>query len=76
MKPNHHWAIHFSEQLRDFGPVHGFWTFLAERLNKTLKNYNSNNHCGGELEASMMRAFDREVQIKAIVSLALFVCIG
>lgn len=67
MKPNHHWAVHLGDQLRDFGPVNGFWTFLSERLNKTLKNYNSNNHQQGQLEASMLRAFDRDVQIRAIV---------
>ena len=31
MKPNHHWALHLPDQLRDFGPVYGFWTFLGER---------------------------------------------
>lgn len=70
MKPNHHWAVHFSEQLRNFGPVHGFWTFLYERLNKTLKNTNSNSWKGGQLEISMMRAFQLQVHIRNMVSLA------
>ncbi len=34
MKPNHHYATHTAECVRDFGPLHGFWTFLFERLNK------------------------------------------
>lgn len=43
MKPNFHWAVHLEEQIRDFGPVYNFWTFLSERLNKLLKSSNSNN---------------------------------
>ncbi|KAJ7598689.1 hypothetical protein C8J56DRAFT_708797, partial [Mycena floridula] len=44
MKPNHHWVIHLPPQIRDYGPVYNFWAFLTERLNKILKNMNSNNH--------------------------------
>ncbi|KAJ7258646.1 hypothetical protein C8J57DRAFT_1073653 [Mycena rebaudengoi] len=59
MKPNHHWAVHVPDQLVDFGPVYNFWAFLTERLNKLLKNLNSNNWTGGALEVSMMREFHR-----------------
>ncbi|KAG1875919.1 hypothetical protein C8R48DRAFT_669170 [Suillus tomentosus] len=34
VKPSHHWGTHIFEQLEDYGPVYGFWTFLFERLNK------------------------------------------
>jgi hypothetical protein len=71
MKPNHHYSVHLPEQLRDFGPVYEFWTFLTERLNKILKSYNSNSWGGGHLEVSMMRHFDREVRVQNLVSLLL-----
>jgi hypothetical protein len=67
MKPNHHWAVHTADQIRDFGPMHDFWTFLTERLNKILKNVNNNNWGGGRLEISMMRAFGRDSQFETMV---------
>lgn len=67
MKPNHHWCVHLPQQLHDLVPVYGFWTFLGERLNKSLKNFNSNSHRGGEMEASMMREFGRNVYIQCMV---------
>ncbi|KAG2066534.1 hypothetical protein BDR04DRAFT_1121077 [Suillus decipiens] len=35
LKPNHHFSTHVSACARNFGPLHDFWTFLFERLNKT-----------------------------------------
>ncbi|KAJ2911765.1 hypothetical protein MD484_g8649, partial [Candolleomyces efflorescens] len=61
IRPNHHYAIHTPECVRDFGPLHGFWTFLFERLNKVLKSYKTNNQGGGELEATFFREFHRAV---------------
>ncbi|KAG2083480.1 hypothetical protein BD769DRAFT_1375591, partial [Suillus cothurnatus] len=70
MKPNFHWAVHLEEQIRDFGPVYNFWTFLSERLNKLLKSSNSNNWTtGGPLEISMMRKFIRGIWMDALVSM-------
>ncbi|KAJ7219919.1 hypothetical protein GGX14DRAFT_355369, partial [Mycena pura] len=71
MKPNHHWAVHVFDQIRDYGPVYGFWAFLTERLNKVLKNMNSNNWGGGLLEVSMMREFHRMQQLDAMVRRAI-----
>ncbi|KAF9468338.1 hypothetical protein BDZ94DRAFT_1279853 [Collybia nuda] len=68
MKPNHHWAVHIGDQLEDYGPVYNFWAFLTERLNKVLKNMNSNNWTNGELEVSMMREFNRSAKMESIVS--------
>ncbi|KAJ7046027.1 hypothetical protein C8F04DRAFT_939036 [Mycena alexandri] len=68
MKPNHHWAVHVPDQLVDFGPVYNFWAFFTERLNKLLKNINSNNWTGGELEVSMMREFHRNGAVDSAVS--------
>jgi hypothetical protein len=67
-EPNHHWAVHIPEQILDYGPVYGFWAFLTERLNKVLKNMNSNNWSGGRLEVSMMREFHRSSRLDGIVS--------
>lgn len=61
IRPNHHYATHTPECIRDYGPLHGFWTFLFERLNKVLKSYKTNNHGGGELETSFCREFHRTV---------------
>jgi hypothetical protein len=68
MKPNHHYAVHMPQQLRNFGPVYKFWTFLTEHLNKILKSYGSNFWGGGQLEISMMRSFNREVCVHNLVS--------
>ncbi|EDR11390.1 uncharacterized protein LACBIDRAFT_323939 [Laccaria bicolor S238N-H82] len=70
IKPNHHYATHTSECLRDFGPMHGFWTFLFERLNKVLKSYKTNNHGGGELETTFFREFHRTVATSHMVAQA------
>lgn len=67
MKPNHHWSVHVPDQLDDFGPVYNFWAFLTERLNKILKDLNSNNWTGGELEVSMMREFHRNAALDSKV---------
>ncbi|KAJ7305462.1 hypothetical protein DFH08DRAFT_825153 [Mycena albidolilacea] len=67
MKPNHHWAVHIPDQIRDFGPVYSFWAFLTERLNKILKNLNSNNWTGGRLEESMMREFHRSAALDGVI---------
>jgi hypothetical protein len=69
MKPNHHWAVHVPEQVLDYGPLYGIWAFLTERLNKVLKNLNSNNWSGGLLEVSMMREFHRMAQLEGMVRL-------
>ncbi|KAI0309474.1 hypothetical protein OF83DRAFT_1158491, partial [Amylostereum chailletii] len=67
MKPNHHFAGHIGDQIRDYGPVPGFWAFLTERLNKILKGFNLNNWSGGQMEITMMRSMSREVRLKDLV---------
>ncbi|KAL4259480.1 hypothetical protein AB1N83_007669 [Pleurotus pulmonarius] len=67
MKPNHHWAVHLPDQIQSFASVYNFWSFLAERLNKTLKNLNSNNWSGGQIEVSMMREFYRGTQTNLLM---------
>ncbi|KAJ7749137.1 hypothetical protein B0H16DRAFT_1461303 [Mycena metata] len=68
IKPNHHYATHTAENVRDYGPLQEFWTFLFERINKVLKSYNSSNHSGGELETSFFREFHRTVQTSRILA--------
>jgi hypothetical protein len=67
MKPNHHWAVHTTDHLRDYGPMNNFWAFLSERLNKVLKSANTNGRGGGQLEISMMREFIRDTRLDSIV---------
>lgn len=67
IKPNHHYAMHTPEDVRNYGPLQEYWTFLFERMNKVLKSFNSSNHSGGELETSFFREFHRTVQTSRIV---------
>ncbi|KZT00482.1 uncharacterized protein LAESUDRAFT_666136, partial [Laetiporus sulphureus 93-53] len=69
VKPNFHYVTHIFDQIDDYGPVYGFWSFLSERLNKVLKSYSTNNHDGGELEVTFFRGFSRDVQLRRLVSL-------
>jgi hypothetical protein len=62
IRPNHHYAIHTPEFVRDYGPLTEFWTFLFERMNKVLKSFKTSNHAGGELETSFFREFLRTVR--------------
>ncbi|KAJ7575431.1 hypothetical protein C8J56DRAFT_1063291 [Mycena floridula] len=65
MKPNHHWIVHLPRQIHDYGPVYNFWAFLTERLNKVLKNMNSNHHLRGQLEISIVEAHMRRIILSA-----------
>ncbi|KAI0282680.1 hypothetical protein BC826DRAFT_974159 [Russula brevipes] len=59
IKPNHHYATHVAECVRDFGPLHDFWTFLFECLNKVLKSFKTNNHGQGDLETTFFNEFHK-----------------
>ena len=67
VKPNHHYATHVSECMRNFGPLHDFWTFLYERLNKVLKSFKTNNHGQGELETTFFYEFQKMCQTSQLV---------
>ncbi|TFK52768.1 hypothetical protein OE88DRAFT_1296612 [Heliocybe sulcata] len=67
MKPNHHWVVHQPDQIRDYGPVYGFWLFLIERLNKILKNYNTNSQKRGQMEITLMRQFGRDKRAQSVI---------
>ncbi|KZT51759.1 hypothetical protein CALCODRAFT_442628, partial [Calocera cornea HHB12733] len=59
--PTFHWVTHMPAQIRRYGPVHSFWTFLFERLNKVLKAINTSGHKGGAVEVTFAREFKREI---------------
>ena len=67
IKPNFHWVTHIFDQILDYGPVYGFWTFVFERLNKVLKSYLTNNRGGGELEMTFCREFMRNANLRRLV---------
>ena len=68
MKPNFHYITHTPDQILDYGPVYGFWTYLFKRLNNILKSYSTNSHGGGEIEVTFFREFSREVRLRTMVS--------
>ncbi|KAG1810292.1 uncharacterized protein HD556DRAFT_1223274, partial [Suillus plorans] len=68
IKPNHHYATHVADCVRNFGPLHDFWTFLFERLNKVLKSFKTNNHADGELETTFFHEFQKTCQTSRLVS--------
>ncbi|KIN99330.1 hypothetical protein M404DRAFT_30562 [Pisolithus tinctorius Marx 270] len=59
MKLNHHYATHIGDCACNFGPLHNFWTFLFEHLNKILKSFKANNHTNSELESMFFKEFHR-----------------
>ncbi|KAI0070303.1 hypothetical protein K474DRAFT_1680242, partial [Panus rudis PR-1116 ss-1] len=70
VKPNHHYAIHVGHFVRNHGPLHCFWTFLFERMNKVLKTFKTNNHSGGEIETTFFREFHRSARTSRLLSQA------
>ncbi|KAI6034173.1 hypothetical protein BKA83DRAFT_55423, partial [Pisolithus microcarpus] len=67
IKPNHHYATHVADCARNFGPLHDFWTFLFERLNKVLKSFKANNHSNGELETTFFKEFHRACETSRLI---------
>lgn len=47
--PNHHISLHLAECIRNFGPVHGWWTFPFERYNGIIQRQKSNRKFGEHL---------------------------
>ncbi|KAG1886831.1 uncharacterized protein F5891DRAFT_922731, partial [Suillus fuscotomentosus] len=63
VKPNHHFVTHVGACVHNFGPLHDFWTFLFERLNKLLKSYKTNNHSNSALETTFFMEFHRTCEL-------------
>ncbi|KIN93527.1 hypothetical protein M404DRAFT_36018 [Pisolithus tinctorius Marx 270] len=66
MKPNHHYATHVGDCTCNFGPLHDFWTFLFERLNKILKSFKANNHANSKLESMFFKEFHRTCETSRV----------
>jgi hypothetical protein len=49
LKPKHHYALHISDILLQFGPLHGVWSFSLKRLVGRLQGFNSNYKNGAVL---------------------------
>ncbi|KAG2059487.1 hypothetical protein BDR06DRAFT_967985 [Suillus hirtellus] len=64
VKPDHHFVTHVGACVRNFGPLHDFWTFLFEHLNKLLKSYKTNNHSNGALEMTFFMEFHRTCELR------------
>ncbi|KLO04216.1 hypothetical protein SCHPADRAFT_947876 [Schizopora paradoxa] len=64
LRPNHHNALHIGEYLRLFGPMHGWWMFVFERVIGKLQQVNTNNR-NGELEKTMLDSFVAAGNLKA-----------
>ncbi|KIO12035.1 hypothetical protein M404DRAFT_125672, partial [Pisolithus tinctorius Marx 270] len=67
MKLNHHYATHIGDCARNFGPLHNFWMFLFECLNKILKSFKANNHANSELEATFFKEFHRTCETSRVI---------
>ena len=46
VSPNNHFTLHLVECLRDFGPVHSWWSFPFERYNGVLQRIKTNRKLG------------------------------
>ncbi|KAF7335733.1 hypothetical protein MVEN_02229000 [Mycena venus] len=63
-RPNIHAAFHIFDFLRLFGPVISWWSFPFERLIGVLQRINTNDHIGGEMEASILKSFMRGANLR------------
>ena len=46
LRPNHHAALHIGQFLLLFGPMHGWWMFVFERVIGMLQKTNTSNKLG------------------------------
>jgi hypothetical protein len=66
-RPNHHMALHLSEYLLLYGPVHGWWTFPFERLIGLLQDIPS-NFKNGQLEETIATSFVKSANLRALLT--------
>lgn len=67
--PNFHYAMHYPQFFRLFGPVYAWWLFAHERFNGELEKVNLNGHASGEMELSLMRNWITKHRLYELVSL-------
>ncbi|KAJ3990625.1 hypothetical protein F5050DRAFT_1795865 [Lentinula boryana] len=63
-RSNVHAAAHIYDFLSLFGPVTSWWCFPFERLIGTLQKVNTNDHKGGEMEATIVKSMARTANIR------------
>ena len=66
-RPNHHMALHLSEYLLLYGPVHGWWTFPFERLIGLLQDI-PNNFKNGQMEETIATSFVKSANLRALLT--------
>jgi hypothetical protein len=72
LTPNFHGSVHLGDYLRAYGPMYGWWAWAYERFNGILARVKTNgHHSGGELEATLMRAWVKTSLTQDLVSLLL-----
>ena len=67
LTPYFHLVEHILPQLLRLGPAPAFWLFALERNNGRLSKVNTNGHAGGELEATMMRSWVKNILLHNLV---------
>ncbi|KAJ3874296.1 hypothetical protein F5051DRAFT_336049 [Lentinula edodes] len=63
-RTNVHVAFHLYDFLLLFGPVLSWWCFPFERLIGTLQKINTNNHIGGEMEATILKSYVKSATLR------------
>ena len=71
LTPNFHLLMHTSTCLLCLGPTYVFWTYGHEHNNGWLMCMNTNNHTGGELEATMLQSWIKHMLLQDLVSYVL-----
>ncbi|KAF5327761.1 hypothetical protein D9619_004081 [Psilocybe cf. subviscida] len=66
LHPNHHMALHLSDYLCRFGPVHSWWTFPFERVIGMLQRIPT-NFKPGALEETITKSFIRSANLRALL---------
>ncbi|TFK72422.1 hypothetical protein BDN72DRAFT_869515 [Pluteus cervinus] len=67
LRTNLHMALHIPEFLRQFGPVHSWWTFPFERLIGILQRLPTNGTTGQE-EATMLHTYLQAASLRRWVA--------
>lgn len=69
LTPNFHTTIHIvDEWIELFSSVYGWWAYAFERMNGVVGSTNINGHRGGEIEATMLRAWVKTMCMQDLVS--------
>ncbi|PPQ79206.1 hypothetical protein CVT26_000557 [Gymnopilus dilepis] len=62
---NHHIALHLTDLLTMYGPMHGWWTFPLERMIGNLQRI-ATNYKPGEYEETISRSWYRSSNFRAV----------